>query len=80
MFQGNKLSLVILRLATAVVWDFARAAYHKVFYLVPAIKVVIEMKDVTKIHQEICYALTLLNFSPQTDNDRCTDLVSWDFL
>lgn len=80
MFQGNKLSLVILRLATAVIWGFPRAAYHKVFYLVPAIKVVIEMKDVTEIHQEICYALTSLNFSPQTDNDRYTDLVSWDFL
>lgn len=64
----------------AVLWDFSRAAYHKVFYLVPAVKVVIEMKDVAKIHQEICYALSLLNFSPQTDNDRCTDLVSWDFL
>lgn len=38
------------------------------------------MKDVTEIHQEICYALTSLNFSPQTDNDRYTDLVSWDFL
>lgn len=38
------------------------------------------MKDVTEIHQEICYALTSLSFSPQTDNDRYTDLVSWDFL
>lgn len=26
------------------------------------------------------YPLTLLNFSPQTDNDWYTDLVKWDFL
>lgn len=53
----QQLFLVVLRLAAAVVWDFPRAAYHKVFYLLPAIKVVIEMKDVTKIHQEIYRAL-----------------------
>lgn len=76
----QQLFLVCLSLATAVVCDFLRAAYHKVFYLLPAIKVVIEMKDVPKIHQEIHRALTLLNSSPQTDSDRCADLVSWDFL